>query len=110
MMRSRLLSWLRNLSGLWGAGRSALSRCAGRGLGGFIAHRLFAGKLDAALIVDGDDLHADGLAELHFFANGLEEAVGEFGNVAQPILSGDDFDEGAEILNAGDLAGVDLAD
>ncbi len=80
------------------------------GFGGFVFHGLLAGELDAALVVDGDDLDADRLAHLHFFADGFEEAIGELGNVAEAVLAGDDFDEGAEILDAGDLAVVDFAD
>ena len=90
-------------------GKSILDAGAGRG-GLGCGHRGLAAELDAALIVDDDDLDLDHVADLHDVGHALDVAVGEFGDVAHAVGAGGELDERAEVLDADDLAGVDRAD
>src|SRR5262249_31182613 len=79
------------------------------GLAEFLERGL-AGELDAALVVDQEDLDLDLVAHLDDVIDALDVLVGELGDVAEAVGFGGDLDERAEILEADDLAGVDLAD
>ena len=85
---------------IWGGNGSPL----------FLAEGGLAREFHAALIVNQEYLHAHHVAELHHVADLLDVPVGELGDVAQAVLPGDDFDEGAKVLDGGDAAGVDGSD
>jgi hypothetical protein len=85
------------------------------GLGELISHSEFfqsaaTGQLDAIAVIDVDDLNLHLIAHLADVINTANVAAGEFADVAQPIASGQDFDERAEVLNAADSTDVNLAD
>src|SRR5215472_1622614 len=71
---------------------------------------LLAGELDLAHRIDGDDFDGDLVAFLDD-VGGLAHAVGsELRDVHQPVLAGQDLDEGSVRLDPAHLAAVDLAD
>ena len=74
-----------------------------------LCHRRLAGELDAPALVDVKALDLDDVADLADAVHRLEELVGELRDVAEAVHSGEDLDERAEVLDAGDLALVDLA-
>src|SRR5207248_907940 len=93
--------WRRLLRRRWGAafGRRVLVS----------QHRL-ARQFHAVVLVDGDDLHLDLVADAHHVFDLADVLVVQLADVAQSIAAGRDLDEGAEILDRRDLALVDLAD
>src|SRR6185503_10334446 len=76
----------------------------------FVLHRCFATQLDAALVIDGDDLHAHLIAHVHEIGHAIDVAVGQFADMHQAVRLRRDFDECAEILDADHAALIDLAD
>lgn len=96
--------------GSWRVG--ALGGCAdGFGVGGsFFLHGSLSGELDTVLVVDEDDFDADLVAELDDVLDVFDVAVGEFGDMAESVGIGGDFDEGAEFADADDLSVVDSSD
>ena len=80
--------------------------------GGFVAlfHRGFAAQFDAAFIVDADALDPDHVAHLDHVLGAVHAEVGEFADVAEAVLAGQDFDEAAEFLDGNDGALIGLAD
>jgi hypothetical protein len=77
----------------------------------YAARQDSAAELDAALVVDVDDLDLDRLSPiLTTSPTLLTYPVGEFGDVAHAVGAPGELDEGAEVLGRDDLAGVDRAD
>src|SRR5574344_2472019 len=79
-------------------------------LGVEFLHRRLAAELDASALVDVKALDRDLVADLADAFHRLEELVRELGDVAEAVHAGEDLDERAELLDAGDGALVDLAD
>src|SRR5688572_15210914 len=75
-----------------------------------LRHRRLARQLDAALVVDEEDLDLHFLAHLDDVADAVDVLVAQLRHVAQPVGLGRDLDERAEILDRHDAAVVDLAD
>src|SRR5206468_7684376 len=73
-------------------------------------HRRFARELDAALIVDADAFDPDFIADFDDVLRLLDAEVGQFANVHQAVLAGEDFHKTAEFLDRHHLAPIDLAD
>src|SRR5262249_40918810 len=69
-----------------------------------------ARQLDAVVLVDGDHLHLQLVADLDHVLDPPDVLVVQLADVAQAVAARDDLDEGAEVLDRGDLALVDLAD
>ena len=67
-------------------------------------------EVDAALAVDFDDHDLDLVADADLVLDAGDAVIGEFGDVDEAVLAGQDLDERAEVHDAGDAAGVDLAD
>ena len=68
-----------------------------------------AAEFDAAAFVDHEAFDPHFVADLADVFNRTDAGVGKFGDVAEAVFAGDDFDEGAEFFDAGDGAFVDLA-
>src|SRR5439155_1769159 len=60
-------------------------------------HRGLATELDAALVVDEQDLDLDLLPHLDHVVDAVDVLVGELGDVAQPVGLRSDLHEGAEV-------------
>ena len=90
---------------------SSLGQCERlvRGLFVEFLHRRLAGELDAPALVDVKALDLDDVADLADAVHRLQELVAELGDVAEAVYAREDLDEGAEVLDPGDLALVDLA-
>src|SRR6266545_1616969 len=94
-----------------------LSAARGRGFTGggaavfgvALGHRRFAAELHAAFFIDAEALDPDFLAHLDDVLDHLDAEVGEFGNVDEAVLAGEEFDEAAKFLNGHHFAFVDLA-
>ena len=56
-------------------------------------------QLDAVLLVDGDDLDFEPVADLTDITDRLHEPFGEFADVAQAVLAGGNLDECTEVLD-----------
>ena len=83
----------------WGAGRPCCSRS-----------RRLARQLDAVLVVDGDHLDLQLVADLADVFDLADVLVVQLADVAQAVAARQDLDEGAEVLDRRDPALVDLAD
>ena len=57
-----------------------------------------------------EDLNLDGIAELQHILDRADAAVGHTGDVQKAVLAGGELDEGAEVLDADDLALENLTD
>src|SRR5688572_19710453 len=68
-----------------------------------------AGEADLAGLVDLEHLHVDDVALADDVRHGAHPLVGELRDVHEPVRSGHDLDEGAEIDHAPDRAAIDLA-
>ena len=77
----------------------ALSRGAGRGI-----HGLFDGEVDAAVLVDADDLDLDLLPFLQMILHVVDVGVGDLRDVHQTRLAFRQGDERAELCDACDLS------
>src|SRR5690349_5710271 len=75
-----------------------------------LLHGGLAGELDAALVVDEQDLDLHLVAHVDEVGDLVDVAIGELGDVAEAVGLRGDLDEGAELLDGDDAAGVDLAD
>jgi hypothetical protein len=62
------------------------------------------------VIVDVDDQYLHGVPDTADRVDAGDISVGQFADVAQAIFAREDFDERAEVANAGDDSVVDLAD
>src|SRR5262245_46249237 len=71
---------------------------------GCFAKENLARQFDAVLVVDGDDLDLDAVADFADGVDALDVLVVEFADMTQPIATGQDFDERAKILNRRDAA------
>ena len=72
-------------------------------------HRGFAGEADfSGLLVNADALHGDAVAHLDDILGAADTEVGQLGDVAEAFFTREAFDEGAEVLHAGDATGVDF--
>ena len=83
------------------------------GFDGFLSwsfKQRLAGQLDPTTVIDVDDLDLDHVADLGDVTDVLDEAVVQFGDVAHAVGSGDELDEGTEVLGRNDLAFEDGAD
>src|SRR5262249_41629642 len=69
-----------------------------------------ARHLDPVLLVDGDHLHLDLVAQLDHILDPADVLVVQLADVAQGVLAGRDLDEGAEFPDGDHLALVDPAD
>ena len=67
-------------------------------------------EIDPAHVIDFDHLHRDGVSNADLILDLVDSMIGQFGDVNEPLLGGEDFDEGAEGHEANHLAGVDLPD
>src|SRR5262245_6705044 len=95
------------------SGRSASGPSVRRARGFALAHlgkHRLARQLDAVLVVHCDHLDLHAVSLLAHIAHRFDIAIRELTDVAQPVLAGDDFDEGAEILDGADDPVVDFPD
>src|SRR5207302_8468828 len=76
---------------------------------GLLAHGL-AREVHAALAIDFGDLDIDLIADIDRILHTLHAVLGQLADVHQPILVGQDLDEGAEGHDADHLAPVVLPD
>ena len=91
-----LLCWFRR--SLFRLGRNT------RGLGIPLLHGGLAAELDAALVVDADAFHPDRVADFHDVFGSVDTEVRKLGDVAKAVLSGEDLNEGTELLGGDDRA------
>ncbi len=86
------------------------------GLGGHFVRdaKLFIGsfpaELHAVVLIDVDDEHLHFITHATNIADGVDVTGRKLADVNQSVTAGQDFDKGAEILDAGDAAVVNLAD
>ena len=71
---------------------------------GHFLQRLLAGKIDAALFIDLDDLAPGLVANIQNILHLFHKAVFQLIDADQAFLAGSDLHEGAEVHDAGDLA------
>jgi hypothetical protein len=62
-------------------------------------HRRFAAELHAAFVVNADAFDPDRVAHFHDILDLVHAEVREFGDVAEAVLAGQDFDKGAEFFD-----------
>src|SRR6266404_7484781 len=75
-----------------------------------LGHRRAAAELDAAPVIDPQDLDPRFIAELQYVFHLVDTMVGDFADMQEAIPVGHDLHEGAEFLDTNDLATVNLAD
>ena len=75
-----------------------------------IAEQHLARQLHPVMLVDGDDLDLELVADLAHILDLADILVVQLAYVTEPIAAGQDLDEGAEVLDRGHPALVDLAD
>src|SRR5262249_22138987 len=92
-------------------GTTAFLRRRGPALAlGLLPQQRLARQLDAVVLVDGDHLHLDLVAELDHVLDLADVLVIQLADVTQTVAARRDLDEGPEILDRGDLTLVDAAD
>src|SRR5260370_383939 len=91
-----------------GGMRSRAMRRSSAGAG--FAQQHLARQLDPVLVVDGDDLDLQPIADLAHAIDLVNELVVQLADVAQAVAAEENFDERPEILDGGDAAFIDLAD
>lgn len=79
------------------------------GIGVSLTKNYFSGKLDAIMFINCYHFDFDDIANLANFFNLADELVFEFTDMAKAITTGQNFDEGAEILDGGNFALIDFA-
>src|SRR5687767_1476340 len=62
----------------------------------FLLEDRFAREPESALLIDGEELHADDVALLHDVLRLLDPSLGQLGDVTETFRAGHDLDEGAE--------------
>src|SRR5947207_4741926 len=75
-----------------------------------LGHRCAAAELDAAPVIDPQDLDPRFIAELQYVFHLVDAMVGDFADMQEAIPVGHDLDESAEFFDTNDLATVNLAD
>src|SRR5205807_8193056 len=77
---------------------------------GLLAQQGLARQLDAVVLVDGDHLDLDPVADLDHVLDLADVLVVQLADVAQAVAARGDLDEGPEVLDRRDLPLVDFAD
>src|SRR6202007_2334442 len=75
-----------------------------------LGHRGAARQFHAAFFIHAQALDPDLVADFHDVLSLLHAEVGQFADVNEAILAGQEFHECAEFLDGDDFSAVDLAD
>src|ERR1041385_888241 len=75
-----------------------------------ISHGGLAGEADTALLIHAEAFDPDFIAEFDDVFGLLDAEVGQFADMAEAVLAGQELNEGAEFLDRHHLAAIGLAD
>src|SRR5437762_641151 len=72
-------------------------------------HGCFARQFDPAFVVDADALDPDFVTDLDDVLSLFDAEVGQFADVHEAVLTGEDFDKASEFLDRDDFAAINFA-
>lgn len=73
-------------------------------------HRCATREFDAAFLIDAEAFHPDLIAEFDDVFGLLDAEVGEFADMDEAVLAGQELDERAKVFDGNNFAAINLAD